>query len=168
MWFIGAQHPVEPSGTQHGIFIPKLFPLLVRSRLAASQLYDLALGALEFVNAVLEQVSGTCPKVCTCLQWMLAFQPLQAFLIVVKHDPEVFAIPSVAHSRVIDSLWDDLTGQPLMTQSSRALLAWAINATVWCMHCNNVQATHHITIVANYDLYIRDLIPGIKMTLFKI
>ncbi len=56
-WFIGAQCPVELSGTQHGIFIPKLFPLLVRSRLAASQLYDPALGASEFVNAVLEQSS---------------------------------------------------------------------------------------------------------------
>jgi hypothetical protein len=38
--FIGAQRPVELSGTQHGIFIPtcKLFLLPARSRLAASQL----------------------------------------------------------------------------------------------------------------------------------
>jgi hypothetical protein len=57
VWFIGAQRPVELSSTQHDIFIPKLFPLLARSGLAASQLYDPALGALEFVNAVLEQAS---------------------------------------------------------------------------------------------------------------
>jgi hypothetical protein len=69
---------------------------------------------------------------------MSAFQPLQAFLNAMKHDPEAFAIPLVACSSIIDSLQDDLASQPLVTQSSLALLAWAINARVWHMHCNNV------------------------------
>jgi hypothetical protein len=53
---------------------------------------------------------------------MLAFQPLQAFLNTVKHDPEAFAIPLVACLSIFDSLWDDLASQPLVTQSSLALL----------------------------------------------
>jgi hypothetical protein len=67
---ISAQFFCELSSTQHGICIPKLFPLLARSGLADCQLYDPALGALDFVNEVLEQALGTSPKVHTCLQWM--------------------------------------------------------------------------------------------------
>jgi hypothetical protein len=80
----------------------------------------------------------------------------------VKHDPEAFAIPLVARSSIIDSLQDDLAGQPLVTQSSLALLAWAINVTVWHMHCNNVGATHRITIVTNYDLYLSRMVASLK------
>jgi hypothetical protein len=46
---------------------------------------------------------------------MLAFQPLRAFLNAVKHDLEAFAIPLVACLSIIDSLWDDLTSQLLVT-----------------------------------------------------
>jgi hypothetical protein len=48
-----------------------------------SQLYDLTLGASDFVNAVLEQTSGAAPEIRTCLQWLSAFQPLRAFLNAV-------------------------------------------------------------------------------------
>jgi hypothetical protein len=48
---------------QHGVYIPKLSPLLMKSGLAASQLYDPMLGAAEFVNAVLEHTMGVLPEV---------------------------------------------------------------------------------------------------------
>jgi hypothetical protein len=93
---------------------------------------------------------------------MSAFQPLQAFLNSVKHDPVAFAIPLVAHLSIFDSLWEDFAGQPFLTQSPLALLAWAINVTVWCMHCNNVRATRHTNIVANYDLYLSHVAASLK------
>jgi hypothetical protein len=93
---------------------------------------------------------------------MLAVQPLRAFLNAVKHDPEAFAIPLVACLSIIDSLWDDLASQLLVTQSSLAPLAWAINVTVWHMHCNNVRVTCHIPIVANYDLYLSCMVASLK------
>jgi hypothetical protein len=61
--FFGAQRPSELNGAQHGVYIPKLFPLPARSRLAASQLYDPTIGASDFVNAALEQASGASPEV---------------------------------------------------------------------------------------------------------
>jgi hypothetical protein len=39
--FFGDQHPSKLSGNQHGVYIPKLFPLPAKSGLAGSQLYDL-------------------------------------------------------------------------------------------------------------------------------
>jgi hypothetical protein len=102
--FFGPQRLSELCGTQHGVYIPKLFLLPARSGLAVSQLYDPTLGASNFVNAILEQASGASPEVCTCLQWLLAFQPLHAFLNAVKNDPASFAIPLVMRMSIIDSL----------------------------------------------------------------
>jgi hypothetical protein len=81
--FFGSQRPTELRGDQSGIYIPKFFPLPAKSSLAASQLYDLTLGAAGFVNAVLEQATGASPEVRSCLQWMSAFQPLRAFSLML-------------------------------------------------------------------------------------
>jgi hypothetical protein len=128
--FFGAQHPESLSGTMSGVYIPKMFPLPAKSGLAASQLYDPKNGTSGFVNAVLEQASGASPEIRTCLQWMLAFQPLRAFLNAVKEDPAAFAIPLVARARIVDSLRSDFEEQRSITKSSLAPLSWAINATV--------------------------------------
>jgi hypothetical protein len=152
--FFGAQRPTEFSGNMSGVYIPKLFPLPARSGLAASQLYDPTLGASGFVNAILEQASGASPEVCTCLQWMSAFQPMRAFLDAVKEDPAAFAIPLVARASILDCLRADFAAQPSVTKSSLAPLSWAINTTVWRMHCDNIRATRRETVVASYDLYL--------------
>jgi hypothetical protein len=99
--FFGPQCLSKLCGTQHGVYIPKLFPLPARSGLAVSQLYDPTLGASNFVNAILEQASGASPEVRTCLQWLSAFQPLRAFLNAVKNDPASFAIPLLTRMRSI-------------------------------------------------------------------
>lgn len=118
------------------------------------QLYDPTLGAAGFVNAVLEQATGASPEVRSCLQWMSAFQPLRAFLNAVKEDPAAFAIPLVSRASILDSLRDDFAGQPSVTWSSLAPLSWAINATVWWMHCDNIRATRRESIIASFDLYL--------------
>jgi hypothetical protein len=83
---------------------------------------------------------------------MSAFQPLRVFLNAVKHEPAAFPMPLLARSSLVDSLRDDFADQPLVTQSSLAPLAWAINATVWRMHCDCIWATRRATVVTTYDL----------------
>jgi hypothetical protein len=152
--FFGGERPVSLHGTQHGVYIPKLFPLPAKSGLAASQLYDPTLGAAEFVNAVLEQATGASPEVRTCLQWLSVFQPLRAFLDAVQHDPAAFAIPLVARSSIIDSLRGDHADFPLVSSSSLAPVHWAINSTVWRMHNDYIRATCRDNVIASYDLYL--------------
>jgi hypothetical protein len=124
--FFGAQHPESLSGTMRsGVYIQKMFPLPVKSGLAASKLYDPKNGTSGFVNTVLEQASGASPEIRTCLQWTLAFQPLRAFLNVVKEDPAAFAIPLVVCARIVDSLHSDFEEQQSVTKSSLAPLSWA-------------------------------------------
>jgi hypothetical protein len=137
-----------------GVYMPKLFPLPARSGLVASQLYDPTLGTCGFVNAILEQASGASPKVRTCLQWMSAFQPLRAFLDAVKEDLAAFAIPLVACTSILDCLRADFAAQPSVTKSSLAPLLWAINTTVWRMHCDNIRAARRETVIVSYDLYL--------------
>jgi hypothetical protein len=74
--FFGGERPVSLSGKQHGVYIPKMFPLPAKSGLTASQLYNPTLGAAEFVNAVLEHAMCALPEVQTCLQWLSLFWPL--------------------------------------------------------------------------------------------
>lgn len=81
-----------------------LFLLPAKSGLTTSKLYDLTLGPSNFVNAVLEQTSGASPEICTCLQWLSAFQPLRAFINPMKRDPATFAIPLVSRTSIIVSL----------------------------------------------------------------
>lgn len=63
---------------------------------------------------------------------------------------------------IVDSLRDDFANQPLVTQSSLAPLAWAINTTVWRMHCDCNRATRRVTVVANYDLYMSRVAASLK------
>ncbi len=101
--FYGGVCPASLGGNQHGVYIPKLSPLLAKSGLVASQLYDLTLAMAEFVNVILEQATGASAEVCTCLQWLSVFQPLQAFLDAVKQNPEAFAIPLITCTSILDS-----------------------------------------------------------------
>jgi hypothetical protein len=129
--------------------------LPAKSWLAASQLYDPTLGAADFVNAVfLEQATGTSAEVRTCLQWLSVFQPLQAFLDAVKHDPGAFAIPLVACLSFLDSLRDDHVDFCWVSASSLAPVTWAINSTAWRLRNEYIQATHHDNVVTSYDLYL--------------
>jgi hypothetical protein len=136
------------------VYIPKLFPLPVKSGLATSPLYDPTLGVAEFVNAVFECAMGMLPEVQTCLQWLSVFQPLRAFLDVVKHDPTVFAIPLVACSNIIDSLCGDHADFPLVSTSSLAPVHWAINLMVWHMHNDYICTTCRDNVMTSYNLYL--------------
>jgi hypothetical protein len=66
------------------VYIPKLFPLPAKGGLAASQLYDPTLGAPEFVNAVLEHVTGTalCTKTKEERMWLI--DVLKRLLLVYR------------------------------------------------------------------------------------
>jgi hypothetical protein len=152
--FFGGECPVSLHGTQHGVYIPKLFPLPAKSGLAASQLYDPTLGAAEFVNAILEQAMGASPEVQTCLQWLSVFQPLRAFLDAVQHDPAAFVIPLVARSSIIDSLCGDHADFSLVSSSSLAPVHWAISSTVWRMHDDYICATCRDNVIVSYVLYL--------------
>jgi hypothetical protein len=82
------------------------------------------------------------------------FQPLQAFLDAVKHDPVVFAILLVARSSTIDSLRGNHADFPLVSMSSQAPVHWAINLMVWCVHNDYIHATCCDNVIVSYNLYL--------------